>query len=244
MIHDADEQVAFESHIKPMFRERDRQSMKSHFDLWSYDDVSRARRRHPRPPPRWHHALRRFVASNSRSTSSNVGPKRQAAMKLNRRATRLALPAKAATGGRRSAAQAGVLGLPRSPWARWSGPVVRPRLGRAKITPNSSSTSLTPVPASPAGAMKGARWRTVFNRNYVGRQTIASSSRSWLRAVRVDSSHASVGAGPAFSRSRSRSWSTPRVGAGEFSRQGMRWPSRRGPARIPACSAPDHRGDS
>jgi hypothetical protein len=40
VIHDADEQVGFESHIKPMFRERDRQSMKSHFDLWSYDDVS------------------------------------------------------------------------------------------------------------------------------------------------------------------------------------------------------------
>jgi len=28
-------------HIKPLFRERDRQAMQSRFDLWSYDDVSR-----------------------------------------------------------------------------------------------------------------------------------------------------------------------------------------------------------
>lgn len=33
------EPVSFETHIKPLFRERDRQSMRSHFDLWSYDDV-------------------------------------------------------------------------------------------------------------------------------------------------------------------------------------------------------------
>src|SRR5262249_30811520 len=30
----------FESDIKPLFNERDRGSMRSHFDLWSYDDVS------------------------------------------------------------------------------------------------------------------------------------------------------------------------------------------------------------
>ena len=36
-----DEPIGFEQHIKPLFRERDRQSMQSHFDLWSYDDVSR-----------------------------------------------------------------------------------------------------------------------------------------------------------------------------------------------------------
>ena len=29
----------FESDIKPLFRERDRGAMRSHFDLWSYDDV-------------------------------------------------------------------------------------------------------------------------------------------------------------------------------------------------------------
>ena len=33
--------VAFGTHIKPLFRERDRQAMQSRFDLWSYDDVSR-----------------------------------------------------------------------------------------------------------------------------------------------------------------------------------------------------------
>ena len=36
---DADEPVGFEQQIKPLFRERDRDSMKSAFDLWSYDDV-------------------------------------------------------------------------------------------------------------------------------------------------------------------------------------------------------------
>jgi hypothetical protein len=36
----ADEPVSFETDVKPLFRERDRQSMQSHFDLWSYDDVS------------------------------------------------------------------------------------------------------------------------------------------------------------------------------------------------------------
>jgi hypothetical protein len=33
--------AGFETHIKPLFRERDRQSMQSHFDLWSHDDVSK-----------------------------------------------------------------------------------------------------------------------------------------------------------------------------------------------------------
>ncbi len=35
----AGEPVSFERHIKPLFRERDRTSMKFAFDLWSYDDV-------------------------------------------------------------------------------------------------------------------------------------------------------------------------------------------------------------
>jgi len=35
-----DEPVRFEHDIKPLFRERDQQSMKSHFDLWAYTDVS------------------------------------------------------------------------------------------------------------------------------------------------------------------------------------------------------------
>ena len=34
------EPVSFERDVKPLFRERDRGSMLSHFDLWSYDDVS------------------------------------------------------------------------------------------------------------------------------------------------------------------------------------------------------------
>jgi hypothetical protein len=32
--------IGFEEHIKKMFRPRDRQSMQSAFDLWSYDDVA------------------------------------------------------------------------------------------------------------------------------------------------------------------------------------------------------------
>ena len=32
--------TTFEADIKPLFRERDRRSMLSSFDLWSYDDVS------------------------------------------------------------------------------------------------------------------------------------------------------------------------------------------------------------
>jgi hypothetical protein len=31
----------FETDIKPLFNERDRSSMLSHSDLWSFDDVSR-----------------------------------------------------------------------------------------------------------------------------------------------------------------------------------------------------------
>ena len=36
---DADATPTFESDIKPLFRERDRGAMRSHFDLWTYDDV-------------------------------------------------------------------------------------------------------------------------------------------------------------------------------------------------------------
>jgi hypothetical protein len=35
------DQLSFETGIKPLFREGDRSSMLSHFDLWSHDDVSR-----------------------------------------------------------------------------------------------------------------------------------------------------------------------------------------------------------
>lgn len=31
--------VSFAADVKPLFREKDRNSMESHFDLWSYDDV-------------------------------------------------------------------------------------------------------------------------------------------------------------------------------------------------------------
>jgi CDGSH-type Zn-finger protein/truncated hemoglobin YjbI len=35
------EPLGFDEHIKPLFRERDRKSMRFAFDLWSYDDVAR-----------------------------------------------------------------------------------------------------------------------------------------------------------------------------------------------------------
>ena len=37
---DADQPLSYEAHIKPLFRERDRDSMRFAFDLWSHDDVS------------------------------------------------------------------------------------------------------------------------------------------------------------------------------------------------------------
>jgi hypothetical protein len=37
---DSTEPVSFETNVKPLFRERDRESMEFAFDLWSLDDVS------------------------------------------------------------------------------------------------------------------------------------------------------------------------------------------------------------
>jgi hypothetical protein len=38
--NDSDGPVGFDTHVKPMFRERDQRAMNSFFDLWSHDDVS------------------------------------------------------------------------------------------------------------------------------------------------------------------------------------------------------------
>jgi truncated hemoglobin YjbI len=35
-----EEAISFEQHVKPLFRETDRQSMRFAFDLWSYEDVA------------------------------------------------------------------------------------------------------------------------------------------------------------------------------------------------------------
>lgn len=40
MTSNADETLGFETGVKPLFRERDRQSMEFAFDLWSHADVS------------------------------------------------------------------------------------------------------------------------------------------------------------------------------------------------------------
>jgi hypothetical protein len=34
-----DDRLSFAAHIKPLFRQHDRQSMERAFDLWSFDDV-------------------------------------------------------------------------------------------------------------------------------------------------------------------------------------------------------------
>jgi CDGSH-type Zn-finger protein/truncated hemoglobin YjbI len=39
VIPSADEPVSFDAHVKPLFRERDRESMRFAFDLWAYEDV-------------------------------------------------------------------------------------------------------------------------------------------------------------------------------------------------------------
>jgi hypothetical protein len=40
MTHDINQPPSFETDIKPLFRDSDRQSMLLHFDLWSHEDVS------------------------------------------------------------------------------------------------------------------------------------------------------------------------------------------------------------
>jgi hypothetical protein len=40
MTSDINEPPGFETDIKPLFRESDRQAMHLHFDLWSHEDVS------------------------------------------------------------------------------------------------------------------------------------------------------------------------------------------------------------
>jgi hypothetical protein len=37
---ESDKPLSFEQHIKPLFREGDRQAMQWAFDLWSYNDVA------------------------------------------------------------------------------------------------------------------------------------------------------------------------------------------------------------
>jgi hypothetical protein len=39
-LSDTDQPLSYESHIKPLFRERDRDSMRFAFDLWSHEDVA------------------------------------------------------------------------------------------------------------------------------------------------------------------------------------------------------------
>ena len=65
-----DNPISFEQQIKPLFRERDRQSMKWAFDLWSRDDVAGNSEAILATPPRGHDALRwRLVRRADRGLS-------------------------------------------------------------------------------------------------------------------------------------------------------------------------------
>jgi hypothetical protein len=72
VIPDADKPVSFETHVKPLFRELDRRSMQSHFDLWS--QMTSANTQTPsspasNPAP----CLATARGPKHRSTSSNGG---------------------------------------------------------------------------------------------------------------------------------------------------------------------------
>ena len=56
-----DEELSFAQHVKPLFRERDRGSMRFAFDLWSHDD-GRPRRRDSRSAARGDDVVRRSLA--------------------------------------------------------------------------------------------------------------------------------------------------------------------------------------
>ena len=77
-----DEPVSFAAHIKPLFRARDRDSMRFAFDLWAYDDVSthavaiadRLHRARCRVTARGHlSALRCLTAGSPRRPPPNAG---------------------------------------------------------------------------------------------------------------------------------------------------------------------------
>ena len=70
--------VSFEPQIKPLFREKDRQSMLSRFDLWSYDSVSAHADAIAAAASLRHDALRRGVARTSGRTLPALGRHRQA----------------------------------------------------------------------------------------------------------------------------------------------------------------------
>jgi hypothetical protein len=56
------EPIGFDENIKPLFRERDRQSMLSNFDLWSYEGRFANERPDSRAPPKRLDAVRRRLA--------------------------------------------------------------------------------------------------------------------------------------------------------------------------------------
>lgn len=70
----------FDHDIRPLFRERDRESMKSRFDLWSYDDVHANRAADPTCAAARENALRRGVAPRAGRYSATLGRHRHGAL--------------------------------------------------------------------------------------------------------------------------------------------------------------------
>ena len=83
MSHDINEPPGFETDIKPLFRDNDRQSMRMHFDLWSRRGQP-TYRSHLRPPPRRNHAMRRLLAPGADRPLPTLGRMRKAAMNAER----------------------------------------------------------------------------------------------------------------------------------------------------------------
>ena len=70
--------VSFDQHIKQLFRERDRKSMKFAFDLWSYEDVRTNAQAILEQVKAWNHAVRRRVAGRMGRGVRTLDPNRHA----------------------------------------------------------------------------------------------------------------------------------------------------------------------
>ena len=67
------EPVSFDTHVRPLFRPHDRESMQSHFDLWSYDDVTANASAIVTQLRARHNALRRRLAGGTSRPHSAMG---------------------------------------------------------------------------------------------------------------------------------------------------------------------------
>ena len=71
-----DQPLSYEAHIKPLFRQRDRDSMRFAFDLWSHEDVSTHADTILDTPASRNHALRRRMATRARRSVQTLDRRR------------------------------------------------------------------------------------------------------------------------------------------------------------------------